>query len=205
MKPAEEGELWEWRGFGRVSEALAAEVRSHPIRMGIKDLEGEDLYFVSPVNDQNVKLRRSNRDWFLKLKPLFARTSNSIERYGESASLEFDFPVGPERVREAAGLLEVSVSRDLAPNTGLIADDFIEALTLASPAVITVRVLKKRSQFEFDGGWVELAEVTFPRCHTESISIHSYDSSVVERILDRLQPGGDMEAMNYVQACRRWR
>ena len=39
---------------------------------------------------------------------------------------------------------------------------------------------------------------------TQTISIHSDKPEVVERMIERLQPGGEVEVMNYVEACRRW-
>jgi hypothetical protein len=53
-KPPEEGEIWEWRAFGQPSETTLKLILDHPIRMGVKDQQGEDLYLISPISDQNV-------------------------------------------------------------------------------------------------------------------------------------------------------
>ena len=204
MKQPTEGELWEWRAFGRVSDSVAAAVRAFPIRMGMDNLRGEDLYFVSPFNDQNVKLRKAGARSFLKLKPLFEKDARSIELYSDTATLEFNFPVSADRLLEAAGLLGVTLSDTRDAATVLDSDEFIQAMRACAPPLALVRVLKKRSQFEFPGGWFELADATFPRRQVESLSIHSPEKSVVEDMIERLNPGNEIEPMNYVEACRRW-
>src|SRR4030095_12986916 len=65
-KSPEEGKIWEWRAFGKLSEALVARVRAHPVRMVLLNIQGEDLYLISPDSDQNVKLRRNVGGWVLK-------------------------------------------------------------------------------------------------------------------------------------------
>ncbi|HET8675530.1 MAG TPA: hypothetical protein VFO63_07095, partial [Blastocatellia bacterium] len=67
-KAPEEGEIWEWRAFGRVDERLASLILAHPIRLGISDHRGTDLYLISESSDQNVKLRKSGTEWLLKFK-----------------------------------------------------------------------------------------------------------------------------------------
>jgi hypothetical protein len=47
-KAPEEGEIWEWRAFGSINERLAAEVRAYPIRLGLSDFRGDDIYLVAP-------------------------------------------------------------------------------------------------------------------------------------------------------------
>ena len=69
-KPPEEGQIWEWRGFGEVSREIATHVESLPIRNGIRDLPGTDVYLIPPTSEQNVKLRLTDRGWVLKFKRL---------------------------------------------------------------------------------------------------------------------------------------
>jgi hypothetical protein len=65
-------------------------------------------------------------------------------------------------------------------------------------------VLKQRSQYQFTGGWLELADVSVGTHRVQSISIHSPDIDVVKSMLNELQPGDELEPMNYIAACRRW-
>jgi hypothetical protein len=203
-KPPEEGEVWEWRAFGRVSEDLAAIIRSHPVRMGVADQQGEDLYFISPTVDQNVKLRRWDGDWVLKFKLLLEEADNSIELYSETSKMVLFFPVPAAVLYQAAQLLDVTIEAG-PPEDQLLRDQqFIESLVASHPPTLRVDVTKTRSQYDFDGGWVELADVRFPRARVESLSIHSPEIENVRGILSQLGPGPELEAMNYIEACRRW-
>jgi len=201
-KPAEEGRIWEWRAFGELPASLAAEVRSHPIRMGISDVAGEDIYLVSPLNDQNIKLRSSRDGTFLKFKLLEARV-DAFELYYESNRYTFGFPIERIRLDEAARLLDVHLDQADESRTSLSEADFTRALSLATPQVTIVVVRKLRSQFEFEEGWFELADVEFPARQTHSISIHAHSLEVVEQRVGHLSSKG-MEVINYVEACRRW-
>jgi hypothetical protein len=77
-------------------------------------------------------------------------------------------------------------------------------LANATPPIAEVRVVKLRSQFDFQEGWVELSEARFPNQTIQSLSIHSPKTEVVESILDQIETNPGMEVMNYIQACRRW-
>ena len=203
-KSPEEGKIWEWRAFGELSDALVARVRAYPIRMGLKDIQGEDLYLISPDSDQNVKLRRSPGGWVLKFKLLFETRTAPIELYIESVEYTYPLPVPLDRVKDAAVLLATSL-----PGTILGHDEhfdltkLINALAESSPPIVETTVSKIRSQFAFENGWFELAEVDFERRSTQSISVNSHDLEVVKEMTKQLD-AGNIEGMNYVEACRRW-
>ncbi|MEW6207493.1 MAG: hypothetical protein AB1631_03945 [Acidobacteriota bacterium] len=201
-KLPEEGEIWEWRAFGRIDDQLAARVRTRPVRMNILDQQEEDIYFISPANDQNVKLRKWRGMWLLKLKLFLGKGTDSIELYSESPRMMFAFPVPRQTLAIAARLLAVNPA--VTEEFSFEKDQFIEAMERALPPALVVLVSKVRSQFEFDGGWVELAEAKFPRIETETISIHSPSMEAVEKIIDELDVPPSLEVMNYVEACRRW-
>jgi hypothetical protein len=201
-KQPEEGEIWEWRAFGRISEALAATVHANPTRMALINIEGEDVYFIAPNSDQNIKLRKYDDRWILKFKLLLGGAPGEAEFYKESAVYSYTFPVGYDKLVATAELLRVKVSK--TPAAVFSADDFALALAKAKPPVGRAAVKKKRSQFEFEHGWIELAEVWFPNHHTNSISIHSPDKGAVELMRQQLPLDEGWEVMNYVEACRRW-
>ena len=77
-KPSEEGQIWEWRAFGEITDELAAKIRSYPIRLGVSDIDGEDIYLVSPNSDQNVKFRKYPGGWVLKFKLLLQKAVTSF-------------------------------------------------------------------------------------------------------------------------------
>jgi len=203
-KAPEEGEIWEWRAFGPISERLAAEVRAYPIRLGVSDFRGDDIYLVAPRSDQNVKLRRYTSGWVLKLKLLFETRPGSFELYNESAEFTYGFPVSLDTLEEAARLLEVKLPGALLSTATFIEEDFVKALAESSPTVVETKVSKRRSQYQFENGWLELADVNFAKHNVQSISIHSPDIEVVKKMVSRLQPGNELEPMNYIEACRRW-
>lgn len=204
IKPPEEGLLWEWRAFGEIDRRLVAKIQDRPVRLGILNQPEEDLYFVSPLSDQNVKLRNYASGSALKLKLLFAVGPDSIELYKESETYVHRFPVTRGELEEAARLLKVLLSeKSLAPER-FTPEAFAQALAESTPSVITVDVKKTRTQYLHDGGWIEIADVFFSNGHVQTISIQSPNLEAVQRILKELHPAGQLEVMNYVEACRRW-
>lgn len=201
-KPPEEGRIWEWRAFGRISETLAAKVRAYPVRFS--DLRGDDIYLIAPHSDQNVKLRRYARGWVLKLKLLFEKKTGPFELYVESAAFTYHFPVPLDRLKEAARLLCVTLPVAVLSLGSLDEQEFGKALAESSPTVTETRVSKRRSQYQFENGWLELADVKFATREIQSVSVHSPDIEVVQEMIERLQPGDELEPMNYIEACRRW-
>jgi hypothetical protein len=203
-KSPEEGKIWEWRAFGKLSGELVSRVRAYPIRMGIKDIQGEDLYLVSPDSDQNLKLRRSPGGWVLKFKLLFETRTAPIELYSESAEYTYQLPVPLDRVKEAAVLLATRLPKKTLGEDGLFDfEKLINALGKSSPSIVDTSVTKIRSQFAFENGWFELADVEFEQRSTQSISVNSHDLEVVKEATKELD-AGKLEVMNYVEACRRW-
>jgi len=203
-KSPEEGKIWEWRAFGKLSDELVSRVRAHPIRMGIKDIQGEDLYLISPDSDQNIKLRRSPGGWVLKFKLLFETRTAPIELYSESAEYTYPLPVSLDRVKEAAVLLATSLPPTIFGDArSFDFEKLISALEESSPSITDTGVSKIRSQFAFENGWFELADVDFEQCSTQSISVNSRDLDVVKEVTKQLETAG-LEVMNYVEACRRW-
>ena len=203
-KPSEEGRIWEWRAFGRISEDLAAKVRAYPIRFGLIDIDGEDIYLVSPRSEQNVKFRKYPGGWLLKFKLLLETKPGPFELYNERPEFTHRLPVSHDQLKEAAGLLAVDLP-DAGPSVESFSEeDFVNALAQATPSVAASRVAKRRSQFQFENGWLELAEVKLQGRSIQSISVHSRELEVVKKMLESLQPGDELEAMNYIEACRRW-
>ncbi|MBI3654577.1 MAG: hypothetical protein HY231_26400 [Acidobacteria bacterium] len=209
-KAAEEGYVWEWRAFGALPQTLITKITKQPYRLDpngntLAKLFGQDLYLLSPVSDHNLKLRKSaDSDWLLKFKLLLRKESPDLELYHESNKKTFHFPVAQAVLAETAELLQVNLPSSLANDATLTADDFVETLRQSKPSVETLLIGKIRSQYEMACGWVELAEVTFPKHRTQSISLHAVEREGVERLLHELQPAGHLAVMNYLEACRRW-
>ena len=204
-KSPEEGRIWEWRAFGRISATLASKVRAYPIRLGIDNLRGDDIYLISPRSDQNVKLRRSASGWVLKLKLLLETRAGHFELYNESAAFTYRFPVALDRLKDAARLLGARLPPAVLATASLLnEDEFVKALKDSTPAIAETKVSKRRSQYQFENGWVELADVAFATLSIQSLSVHSADFEAVKEMTERLEPGDELEPMNYIEACRRW-
>lgn len=202
-KAPEEGEIWEWRAFGRVDKRLASLILARPIRLGIARHRGLDFYLISDASDQNVKLRKWGTEWLLKFKLLISKAAREVELYRESSTTVYRFPVSSGELEFAANLLDVRLKTQAQKNS-FTDFEFIDELLAASPPALKVEVSKVRSQFDFDDGWVELADVTFPGHRTQTLSIHSAERETVGKIIDFLKPDRELEVMNYVEACRRW-
>ena len=181
--------------------------RFAPIRSGWVSAMSAATTFIwwLRYSDQNVKLRRYPSGWVLKHKLLFETRTGSFELYNESAEFTYRFPVDFETLQEASRLLKVELPDTVMATASFIEEDFVKALAESSPGVAETRVAKIRSQYQFDNGWLELADVTFAKHNVQSISIHSPDLEIVKKMVNRLQPGDELEPMNYIEACRRWR
>ncbi len=204
IKPPEEGRIWEWRAFGRISETLAAKVHYYPIRLGVSDVRGDDIYLVSPRSDQNVKLRRYASGCVLKVKVLFTTKPGPLELYNESAEFTYQFPVSLDTLKDAARLLRTKPRTTALTRASFGEEEFIKALTESSPGIAAKRVSKRRSQYQFENGWLELADVSFARRSIQSVSVHSSEIKAVKEMIEHLDPGDELEPMNYIEACRRW-
>ena len=203
-KPSEEGRIWEWRAFGRIKDELAAKVRAYPIRFGVSDVNGEDIYLVAQDSDQNVKFRKYPVGWVLKFKLLLETRPGAFELYNERPEFTYRLPVSSDLLKEAARLLGVELPESSLSVESFNEENFVKAFAQATPSVAGCRVAKRRSQYQFENGWLELAEVKFQGRNVSSISVHSRELEVVEKMLESLHPGDELQAMNYLEACRRW-
>jgi hypothetical protein len=203
-KPPEEGKIWEWRAFGRIDDELARKVRAHPIRLGVKDLFGGDIYLVSPLSDQNVKLRKYSGGWLLKFKLLLETRPGGFELYKETAEFTYPFPISFDTLKEAARLLTIKLPDNVLTVEKFSEEEFVRTLAQSSPPALETRVSKRRSQYQFENGWVELTDVEFKTARVQSLSVNSREIETVKRMLSQLEPGDELEPMNYIEACRRW-
>lgn len=203
-KPSEEGKIWEWRAFGRIDDELARKVRAYPIRFGIEDLRGEDVYLVSPLSNQNVKLRKYSGGGLLKFKLLLETRPEGFELYKETAEFTYPLPISFDTLKEAARLLAIKLPDNVLTVEKFSEEEFVQTLARSSPPALETRVSKRRSQYQFENGWVELADVEFKTTRVQSLSIHSPEIETVKRMLSQVEPGNELEPMNYIEACRRW-
>jgi hypothetical protein len=94
-KAPEEGKIWEWRAFGRISDEMSRKVQAYPIRLGISNLPVKDVYLISPLSDQNVKLRWYFSGLYLKFKLLLDTKPGQIELYNFFGSSPGGYAIAP--------------------------------------------------------------------------------------------------------------
>jgi hypothetical protein len=202
MKPPEEGQVWEWRGFGKISRHITSQVEHLPIRSGIRDIAATDIYLISSTSEQNVKLRLTDKGWVMKFKLLLAKRDDGVELYHETARWTYAFPLRPAVMQEAARLLAVALPDGALDALAFTETETVDVLQAATPAVFAVETRKVRSQYQFDGGWLEIADVDFGSQQTQSLSLHSPSVAVVEQMVELLHPDNSLTIINYVEACR---
>jgi hypothetical protein len=100
--------------------------------------------------------------------------------------------------------LETAAPGDLGAIQSFGEEGFTRTLFTCRPAIKRVEVSKTRSQFVVLNGWVEVADMIFPRKTTQSVSIHSYQRRAVNETLEDLKIEDGLKVMNYVRACRMW-
>src|SRR5438128_3660197 len=147
-KPPEEGQVWEWRGFGKIGRHIAAQVETLPIRNGLRDIAATDIYLISPTSEQNVKLRLTDKGWVLKFKLLLAKREDGIELYHETARWTYPFPLSSTVIREAARLLDVALADQTLEAAAFNEAEIIAAFHSATPTVLSVETRKVRSQYQ---------------------------------------------------------
>jgi hypothetical protein len=108
-------------------------------------------------------------------------------------------------MQQAARLLDTTLPEAALRHKGFTRKQMIAALRAATPAVVQVETKKVRSQYQFEGGWLEIADVDFGSRQIQSLSLHSPNIEVVKRMIEQLHPDNSLTVMNYVEACRRLR
>lgn len=196
-KPTEEGLFWEWRTFGALPDRVARTLARCEVR-GAPDMVNEDLYFVSRLTGQNVKLRKHVDQ--LKLKPLLARLDDGVELYEESARWTYQLPAPPGAVAAAAAFLGLG----LEASEPWSAERLRAAFKVRGGVVQAVAVRKRRTQYSLGGGWAELADLDFPSVSVRTLGLQSPSLAETRRMRDLLDPDRSLAAVNYVEACRRW-
>ena len=94
------GTHWEWRGFGELSEALDATIRSLP-RLFPDSQTVIDRYLWSAGCDINFKLRLGD----FKIKRCLAAPGGGVARWSEDPAENYSFPLAANVFNELAGAL----------------------------------------------------------------------------------------------------
>jgi exopolyphosphatase/guanosine-5'-triphosphate,3'-diphosphate pyrophosphatase len=159
---------WEWRTFG---ESLAEfDDRFAGIEAGGFQ-ESDELYLLSPVSDENVKVR----DLLMDIKTLEQVNPDGLEQWRPVMKGAFPLP--------AADVLKVFAALRVAPPPLARADYMLEQFVteLAEPGgrLRVIKVHKKRARYTIDGCMSELTEVVADDRRTRTVAIESEDPARV--------------------------
>ena len=155
---------WEWRAFGeRLGDAEERFAALSPE----KTQESDELYLLSAVADETVKIR----DELLDVKQLEQVNRDGLELW--KPVLKAGFPL-PRSAVEAAFV----ALREPAPSlqrTAYTLDELIDEVVAPSEQLTVVRVHKKRRHYTFNRCMAELTDVHADGHSTRTIAVESED------------------------------
>jgi len=159
---------WEWRTFGDNFAGSANPFAA--FKAG--DTQGSDeIYFLSPVNSENVKVRDSLMD----IKKFQLANPDGLELWKPVLKQSFPFPAADvSKVFDLLGVAPPKLSR-----TEYTLDQFIQELITPVPGMRVVKVHKTRTRYTVDGCMAELAEVVADGKRTHTIAMELEDPAQV--------------------------
>ena len=181
---------WEWRTFGQsFGEADASLPRSQP-----KDVQdSQELYFLSSVADENVKVR----DQLMDIKTLEQVNSDGLEQW--KPVMKAGFPLAVADVDE--GLQGLGVAAPTVTRPAYTMEQFVEELVKAEPRLRAVDVHKRRSRYTIDGCMAEMAEVVADGKKIRTVALELEDAAQVIATVRKL--GLDrFKNINYPQGLK---
>jgi exopolyphosphatase/guanosine-5'-triphosphate,3'-diphosphate pyrophosphatase len=159
---------WEWRTFA--ASFGAAERRLRELEAGDVQ-ESDELYFLAPGSDANVKIR----DGLMDIKTLEQVNADGLEQWRPVMKREFPLPAADvERVCVA---LQVALP---APREAYTLEQLQAELTHPSRGVRAVRVHKKRRRCAIGGCLAEVTEVIADGQATRTVAIEFEDPARVQ-------------------------
>jgi len=169
---------WEWRTFGESfgeAEAKYAALTPSDIQ------ESDELYFLSPASNQNVKVRFDLMD----IKTLVETNADGLEQWKPMMKAKFPLPV--EEVKKVLEALGVTVSSLARPEYTL--DQFVAEL--GEPGGLrAVQVHKKRVRYEVNGCTSELTDVVADGKKIRTAALELEDAARVTATVRELGLGG---------------
>ena len=181
---------WEWRAFA--AGFGDAERRFSQLPPG-KVQESDELYFLSPRNDANVKVR----DALMDVKTLEQVNADGLEQWRPIMKCAFPLP--------AAEVAKVCAALDVAPisvREACTLEEMEAELTHSLRGVHAVRLHKKRQRYSVD---VCMAEVTDVLADGRSIRTIAIEFEDPTRVLAAVQEMGlgRFENVNYPRGLKR--
>jgi exopolyphosphatase/guanosine-5'-triphosphate,3'-diphosphate pyrophosphatase len=171
---------WEWRTFA--ASFGDAERRFRELEAGDAQ-ESDELYFLAPGSDANVKIR----DRLVDIKTLEQVNADGLERW--RPVMKGEFPLPAATVQKVCAALQVAAP---APREVYTLEQLQAELTHPSRGVRVVRVHKKRRRYTVGGCLAEVTEVVADGQATRTVAIEFEDparvqAAVREMGLDRFE------------------
>ena len=159
---------WEWRTFGESfgeSDERFAALKPESVQ------ESDELYFLSPVTDENVKVR----DMLMDIKTLQQVNPDGLEQW--RPVMKGTFPLPAAEVTKVFDALAVAPPELTRADYTL--DQFIEELAEPGARLRVVKVHKKRAHYTVDGCMAEMTDVTAEGKSTRTVALELEDPARV--------------------------
>ncbi len=159
---------WEWRtfgtSFGDADERIAA-LKPEDVQ------DSDEVYFLSSVNDENVKVR----DALMDIKTLQQVNADGLEQWRPVMKGSFPLPtVEVSKVFDVLGIEAPTASRG-----SYTLEQFIQELIEPGSEVRVVNVHKKRARYKIDGCMAEMTDVKADGQSTRTVALELEDPAHV--------------------------
>ena len=170
---------WEWRTFGESfgdADQRFASISPHDVE------DSDELYLLSPVVDENVKIRSQLMD----IKALQQVNSDGLEQW--KPVMKAGFPLPADDVRKVFEALQIQAPPLARPAYTL--DQLRMELVKPTGRVRTVDVHKQRARYRIDDCPAEMTEVVADGKRVRTVAVESEDPSRVIAVVRGLGLGG---------------
>jgi len=181
---------WEWRTFGdSFGDADAQFAALEPGGMQ----ESDEIYFLSPTGDQNVKVR----DRLMDIKTLEQVNPDGLEQWKPVMKGSFPLPAAEvKKVFSALGVVAPPLTR-----ADYTIEQFVKELAEPGDRLRVVNVHKKRTRYKIDGCMAEMTEVIADGRKTRTVALELEDSARVIATVRKLGLDGS-ENINYPRGLK---
>jgi exopolyphosphatase/guanosine-5'-triphosphate,3'-diphosphate pyrophosphatase len=159
---------WEWRTFGEsfgAADAIFAALKPKDVQ------ESDEIYFLSPATDDNVKVR----DKLMDIKTLQQVNADGLEQW--KPVMKATFPLPAEEVRKVFDAL--SISPPELTRSDYTLEQFIDELAKPGARLRVVNVHKKRARYTIDGCMSEMTDVIADGKSTRTVALELEDPAQV--------------------------
>ncbi len=169
---------WEWRAFG---EGLGdADQQFAALEPGGVQ-ESDEIYLLSPVTDENVKIR----DLLMDIKTLQQVNADGLEQWKPVMKGAFPLPAAQVKdVFEALGVAPPVLAR-----ADYTLEQFVDELAKPGGRLRVMNVHKKRARYKVDGCMAEMTDVVVDGKRTRSVALESEDPARVITTVRKLGLG----------------